>query len=57
MNPAPIEEVAMLPELGAVIGFGRRWMVLAANNFRRPPRFVRVHLAILLREQPVAFDC
>ena len=47
----------MLPELGAVIGFGRRWMVLAANNFRRPPRFVRVHLAILLREQPVAFDC
>jgi hypothetical protein len=30
--------------------------MLASNNFRKPPhRFVRIHLAIVIHEQPVVY--
>jgi hypothetical protein len=52
----PFEEVAISPEPGAVSALGRERKVLASNNFRKPPhRFIRIHLAIVIHEQPVVY--
>jgi hypothetical protein len=56
MQWKPSEAVAISPEPGAVIALWRERKVFASNNFRRPPHwFVRIHLAIVLHEQPVVY--
>ena len=56
MQRQPFEEVAISPEPGAVSALGRERKMLASNNFRKPPhRFVRIHLAIVIHEQPVVY--
>jgi hypothetical protein len=48
------EEVAISPEPGAVSALGRECKMLASINFRKSAqRFVRIHLAIVIHEQPV----
>jgi len=50
----PFEEVAISPDPSAARALRRERKMLASNNFRKPPhRFVRVHLAIVIHEQPV----
>ena len=50
----PFEEVAIPPEPGALSALGRERKVLASNHFRKPPhRFIPIHLAIAIHEQPV----
>ena len=54
----PIEEIAIWPEPGAVIGLDLGGKVLASNNFGKPLHlFVPIHLATLIHEQPFVFDC
>ena len=56
MQRQPFEEVAISPEPGAVSALGRERKMFASNNFRKPPhRFVRIHLAIVIHEQPVVY--
>jgi hypothetical protein len=56
MQRQPFEEVAISPEPGAVSALGRERKMLASNNFRKPPhRFIRIHLAIVIHEQPVVY--
>jgi len=56
MQRQPFEEVAISPEPGTVGPLCRERKMLASNNFRKPPhRFVRIHLAIVIHEQPVVY--
>jgi len=56
MQRQPFEEVAISPEPGAVSALGRERKMLASNNFRKPShRFIRIHLAIVIYEQPIVF--
>jgi hypothetical protein len=56
MQWQPFEEVAISPEPGAVGALGRESKVFASNNLRKPPhRFVGIHLAISIHEQPVVY--
>ncbi len=53
----PFEEVAISPESGAVIALCRQRKMLVSNNFRKSPhRFVAIHLAIVIHEQPVVYQ-
>ena len=57
MQREPFEEVAISPEPGAVSALGCECKMLASNNFRKPPhRFVGIHLAIVIHEQPVVYQ-
>jgi hypothetical protein len=56
MQGQPFEEVAISPEPGAVSALGRERKMLASNSFRKPPhRFIRIHLANVIYEQPVVY--
>jgi hypothetical protein len=51
------DEVAISPKPDAVSALGRECKVFASNNFRKSPhRFVGVHLAIVIHEQPVVYS-
>jgi hypothetical protein len=56
MQGQPFEEVAISPEPSAVSALGGERKMLASNNFRKPPhRFIRIHLANVIYEQPVVY--
>ena len=56
MQRQPYEALAISPEPGAVSALGRERKMLASNNFRKPShRFIRIHLAIVIYEQPIVF--
>jgi len=56
MQRQPFEEVAISPEASAANALGRERKILASNNFRKSPhRFVRIHSAIVIHEQPVVY--
>ena len=52
----PFEKVAISPEPGAASALGRECKMLASNNFRKPLHCcVRIHLAVVIHEQPVVY--
>ena len=52
----PFEEVAISPEPGAASALGRECKMLASNNCRKAPhRFVSIHLADVIHEQPAVY--
>ena len=56
MQREAFEEVAISVEPIAVSALGRECKILASNNVPKSPhRFIRVHLAILIHEQPVVY--
>ena len=56
MQGQPFGEVAISPERGPVSALGRECKILASNNFgKSAQRFVRIHLAIVIHEQPVVY--
>jgi hypothetical protein len=56
MQRQPFEGVAISPEPGTASALCREREMFASNNSRKfPHRSVRIHSAILIHEQPVAY--
>ena len=56
MQRQSFKEVAISPVPGSASALGRECEMLASNNFRKSPRrFVRIHLAIVIHQQPVIY--
>jgi hypothetical protein len=54
MQRQPFDEAAISPDPGAVIALCRECKVVVSNNFLKSlHRFVPIHLAIVIYEQPV----